>query len=630
MTHTAVDPAARTVDALLRQAWQAAGDRVAVESGQVTLTYSALHDRVRGLAEVLTRHGVGPERRAAILLDRSAELVVAQLAVVFAGGTQLAVDPADPDDRVRFLLEDSAPAVVITSAAQRARVGEVPCPVLLVEEIEAADELAQPSGDLSGPPPARHTADTPAYAIYTSGTTGRPKASLVPHGALVSRLKWLQRAYGLTPDDRVLYKTACGFDVSVAELYWPLSAGAQLVVAAPGGQRDPDYLAHAVLHRGITTLHFVPSLLDLFLNSRPEDERYPGLRLLLAGGEALSPELVRRFHARTPATLHNLYGPSECAIYSTAWECPRDPAPDLVLIGGPVDDTELRVLDETGRPVLRGEVGELYIGGAGLAREYLGRPELTAERFVTDPLDPTGSRRLYRSGDLVREHADGALEFIGRRDSQVKVRGNRVEPDEVRDTLLRTPGVAQAAVIAVTHDGRTELAGFFVPAEGAVPDADALRARLRTTLPSYMVPATLDPVDALPLTANGKLDHTALTERARTRAATVTAPPVTPAPVADPPVGAWEKAVAEVWQEVLQGAAFGREDDFFDEGGDSLTAVTATRLLSRRLGHPVPLQLIYEESAVCFYAEEVEALAADAVATADADAGADVVGSRAG
>lgn len=594
MSRTTVD-AARTVDALLLETWRAAADRVAVESEDGTLTYAELRARVTGLAAVLARHGVGPEQRVVVLLDRSVDLVVAQLAVVFAGGTQLAVDPADPDERVLFMVEDSAPSLVLTSAAQRRRIGEPSCPVLLVEEfagLAAGTEAA---------PPVRHTGDTPAYGIYTSGSTGRPKASLIPHSALVSRLKWLQRAYGLTGDDRVLYKTACGFDVSIAELYWPLSAGAQLVVAAPGGQRDPDYLAQAVLERGVTTLHFVPSLLELFLDSRPADERYPELRLLLAGGEALSPELVRRFHARTPATLHNLYGPSECAIYTTAWECPRDPEPDLVLIGSAVDDTELRVLDDTGRPVPRGEAGELYIGGAGLARGYLNRPELTRERFVTAS---DGVSRLYRSGDLVRQHADGALEFLGRRDAQVKIRGNRVEPDEVRSTLLRLPGVSRAAVIPVTRDGRTDLAGFFVPDPdaGAEVAVEELRAGLRAALPAYMVPATLLPVGELPLTANGKLDGAALTELALSPASL---PPALAPEDTEAPVGAWEEAVAAVWREVLSVPALDRDDDFFDLGGDSLTAVTATQRLGQRLGCKVPLQTIHEESTLRYYAEEV-------------------------
>ncbi|WP_329126865.1 non-ribosomal peptide synthetase [Streptomyces sp. NBC_01465] len=604
---------AQTVDTLLRETWSAAGDRIAVESEDVTLSYAELLDAVDRFAAALTRNGVRREQRVAILLDRSADLVVAQLAVVFAGGTQLAIDPDDPDERVLFMVEDSRPAVVITSGAHRSRIGDPPCPVLLIEELDTSEPAP------AGPLPGRNTADTTAYAIYTSGSTGRPKASLVPHRALVSRLRWLQRTYGLTPSDRVLYKTACGFDVSVAELYWPLSAGAQLVVAAPGGQRDPDYLADAVLHRGITTLHFVPSLLDLFLNCRPPHEQYPGLRLLLAGGEALSPDLVRRFHARTPAALHNMYGPSECAVYTTSWECPRDPAPDLVLIGSAVDDTELLVLDGMGREVPPGETGELYIGGAGLARAYLNRPALTAERFVPHPQKGNG-HRLYRSGDLVREHHDGGMEFMGRSDTQVKVRGNRVEPDEVRNALLQLPGVAQAAVIAVTEGERTELAGFFVPADDVRPAVDALRAALRKILPGYMVPATLTSLDVLPLTSNGKLDRAALAQLTRDLIAAAACLPDAPETVGDPPQGQWEEAIAEVWQEVLAAPPLGREDDFFDVGGDSLTAVTASQRLGHRLGHRIPLEMIYEESTVRYYAEDLAALLAGE-AVADGRAG---------
>jgi amino acid adenylation domain-containing protein len=475
--------------------------------------------------------------------------------------------------------------------------------VLLVEDLAESVQPVQPA------PAAWHNGDTPSYTIYTSGSTGKPKASLTPHRALVSRLRWLQRRYGLTPDDRVLYKTACGFDVSVAELYWPLSVGAQLVVAAPGGQRDPDYLAEAVLRRGVTVLHFVPSLLELFLSGRPSTETYPGLRLLLAGGEALAPELVRRFYQRTPATLHNLYGPSECAIYTTAWECPRDPDLELVLIGHAVDDTELRVLDEHGRPVPQGTVGELFIGGVGLAREYLNRPELTAERFVPDHRGAAGAR-LYRSGDLVRQLPDGALEYLGRLDTQLKIRGNRVEPEEVRNTLLSLPGVAQAAVVPWQRDGSTELAGFFVPAAEPSPSAEQLRERLRAHLPGYMVPALLRPIDILPLTPNGKLDRDAL----GALATVVPATPADPASSADhgEQLSEVEQVIAEIWHELLGGPALGLTDDFFDLGGTSIQAVKATQRLSRRLGVAVPMQVMYEESTLCYYAEEVEALTADA------------------
>jgi amino acid adenylation domain-containing protein len=588
------------VTELLSRAWTSAADRVAIESDDVTLSYAELHGRVTELAAVLAGFGLGPESRVIVLLDRSIEQVICLLAVAFAGDAHLAVDPGDPDDRVRFMVADSAPQLILTSADHVSRFGTPACPVLVAEDLTAARDERAARAEV------RLSADSPVYAVYTSGSTGRPKASLIQHRALASRIRWLQRTYQLTPEDRVLYQTACGFDVSLAEVYWPLASGARLMIAAPGAHRDPEYLADAVVKRGVTVLHFVPSLLEMFLDGRPDTETYPGLRLLLAAGEALSPQLVRRFYQRSRAALHNLYGPSECTIYATAWECPRDPDLDRVLIGSALDDTELRVMDERCQPVPEGTAGELCIGGAGLAREYIGRPGLTAERFFPHPSGRPGER-LYRSGDLVRALPGGVIEYLGRLDSQVKVRGYRVELGEVERAAQAVTGVSRAAVIAEGSGGHTRLALFYVPQRPDEPGPAELRNALRLTLPGYMVPSLIRSAAALPLNPSGKVDRVALAGLA---ARVANADPAADGPGSpDSPVRAPAAVVTDVWCRVLRVRQVEDEQDFFDDlGGDSLTALQMTQQLGQRLGVTIPLRLLYRRPRFAGFVREVVAL----------------------
>jgi amino acid adenylation domain-containing protein len=545
-------------------------------------TYSDLIGAAAGRALLLAECGAVPASRVAVYLERGPDLVISLMAAALAGTTQLAIDPEDPPARVQRMLADATPQVLVTQSSLLPRLGEAVAgrEIILVDRVPRERQEIQPTPG--------HPCD-PAYMVYTSGSTGEPKASLIPHSALLSRLRWLQSRYRLADDDKVLLKTACGFDVFVAELYWPLTSGAVLVVAPPGAQRDPDYLARAVRDEGVTTLHFVPTLLDLFLAGRDVRERYDGLRRVLAGGEPLTPELTRRFYARSSGTLHNLYGPSECAIYSTAWECPRDPDLPRVLIGGAVDGAELWILDQAQRPVPRGTAGELYIGGDGVGTGYHARPDLTAERFLTLMLEGE-RRRVYRTGDLVRDVGRRQLEYLGRADTQIKIRGYRVEPGEVEITILRT-GLARAAAVVPDFTGAiSRLVAFVVPPEPSPGGdlGDRILMALRRELPAYMVPGAVAVVGGLPLSANGKVDRNDLIRQA----AGIRPPTSGSAPALL--TSAAGVMAARLWREHLGVEAVGESDDFFRLGGDSMAAVQVARELASELHYSIPARALFD------------------------------------
>ncbi|MDV9178579.1 amino acid adenylation domain-containing protein, partial [Streptomyces sp. W16] len=394
------------------------------------LTYAALDARVERTARVLTALGAGPEQTVAVALPRSLELVVALLAVHRAGAAYLPLDPDYPEERLALMVEDARPVYVVRDTLPTGPEAQLPT-------------FYDPS--------------SPAYVIYTSGSTGRPKGVVVPHEGIVNRLLWMQDAYGLTAADRVLQKTPSSFDVSVWEFFWPLITGATLVVARPEGHRDPAYLARLIREQGVTTVHFVPSMLQLFLEE-PAAADCTGLRRVMCSGEALPVALTHRFHeVLSTAELHNLYGPTEASVDVTAVEIGPDAT--SVPIGRPVWNTRTYVLDAGLRPVPPGVPGELYLAGIQLARGYLDRPGLTAERFVADPYGAPGTR-MYRTGDLARWNTDGTIEYLGRTDDQVKVRGFRVEPGEIQGVLTTHPSVAHAVVVVREQ----RLVAYVVPA----------------------------------------------------------------------------------------------------------------------------------------------------------------------
>ncbi|WP_326719975.1 amino acid adenylation domain-containing protein [Streptomyces sp. NBC_00243] len=600
------------IDVLLLERWDRDPDLPALVSGDSVLTMGELKERVLRAAAALRARGVGPGDRVVVYHERSVDFVVAMLGVVFAGAAHAAIDVNDPLQRTLRTIDDCAPRALMTSPGLRSRFSGVPGFVVVTDEEYAVRRPAPPEALMAAPAPPAASGEDPAVVIYTSGSTGRPKASLISHRALVSRLMALQSTHRMDEHDRMIHHTVCSFDMYLCELYWPLLAGAAVVIAAPGRQRDADYLAALIRDHRITTFYCVVSLLELFLLTRDPAERYDGIRQVLTGGESLSPELVKRFHARSTASLTNLYGPSECTIYCTAWVCPRDPDLDTVLIGSAIQDTELWILDETGAPVADGEPGELHIGGAGLALGYLHRPELTAERFITSPaLSPDS--RLYRSGDLVRARPDGTLEFLGRVDRQVKIRGIRIELGEIEATAVRCTGVRQAAVVAHGSGYERRLAAYVVAEEGAEPLGlpSAVREALRTWLPPYMVPTAIEAVDSLPLTANGKLDRLLLEDWTAAKRVAVPVPaavPVRAAVAHDRGVADLETVVAEVWCEALGASDIGPDDDFFDLGGDSFKVVQVVESLRHRLGADIPLAALLHEPTVAGLAAELRRL----------------------
>ncbi|MFF2063026.1 amino acid adenylation domain-containing protein [Streptomyces sp. NPDC058200] len=520
-------------------------DAPALRSEGATVSYARLGAEADRLAEELRSHGVGPESVVGVCLPRGTGLVVALLAVVKAGGAYLPLDPEYPPERLHFMLDDSGARVVVSDAGLESLVSGGARQVVDID----ADRSARPApAPLPGPAP-----EHPAYVIYTSGSTGRPKGVVVEHRAIVNRLHWMQEAYGLTAADRVLQKTPYSFDVSVWEFFWPLTTGATLVLARPGGHRDPSYLAEVVAAEEITTLHFVPSMLRAFLAGPLP--ALPSLRRMICSGEALPADLVTAVHERIGCELHNLYGPTEAAVDVTAVRC----VPGLpVTIGRPIANTRTYIVDDELRPVPVGVPGELLLGGVQLARGYLNRPGLTADRFVPSPFGTGPGERLYRTGDLARHRADGAIEYLGRIDHQVKIRGQRVELGEIEAVLAECAGVDAAAV--TLHDER--LVAHLAP---ATADVAAVRQELRGRLPEHMCPAQWMLLDSLPLTPSGKVDRKALPTPDAGRsllAGEYTAPRDT-----------LEQTLADAFAAALAVDKVGVHDSFFQLGGDSLRAI---------------------------------------------------------
>ncbi|MES2939940.1 MAG: amino acid adenylation domain-containing protein, partial [Pseudomonadota bacterium] len=529
------------------------------------LTYAQLNARANRLAHHLRELGVGPDVLVAVCAERSLQMVVALMAVLKAGGAYVPLDPGYPAERLAFMLADARPAVLLTQEALLASLPAHEVPTFCLDS--QWDSL--PARD-SNPPCTTLPAHL-AYVIYTSGSTGRPKAAGVSHTAIVNRLHWMQQAYGLQPSDRVLQKTPFSFDVSVWEFFWPLQQGATLVLARPGGHQDAQYLGELIASTGITTLHFVPPMLEAFLAvSRAP---LPALRQVMCSGQALPWELQQRAFERLPdVALHNLYGPTEAAVDVTAWHCTPEGPQGVVPIGRPISNIRIHIVDEGFNLVPQGVPGELCIAGVGLARGYIGRAELTAERFVPDPFGNPGER-MYRTGDLARWLPDGSIEYLGRIDQQVKIRGFRIELGEIEAQLAAQAGVREAVVLAREDiPGDTRLVAYVVPQADSDLEATTLRTQLQRQLPDYMVPAHFVVLDALPLTPNGKLDRKALPAPDTSRGETGYVAPRTPT----------EATLASIWAEVLNVDRIGIHDNFFELGGHSFLIV---RLVDRLAEH---------------------------------------------
>jgi amino acid adenylation domain-containing protein len=576
-------------------------ERVAVVFEGEELSYGELNRRGNQLARYLRKRGVGPEVLVGIAVERSLAMVVGVLGILKAGGAYVPLDVEYPKERLGYMLADSEVKLLVTEEGVVGRLPEHQAEVVSLDGDweRIAEERGENLESGAG-------AENLAYMIYTSGSTGKPKGAMNQHGGLSNRLLWMQASFELGEGDRVLQKTPISFDVSVWEILWPLMVGARLVVARPGGHRESGYLAEVIEGEGITTLHFVPSMLQAFLQEEGLAGKCGSARQVMCSGEALGYELQERFFERVGgAKLHNLYGPTEAGIDVTWWECERGSERRVVPIGRPVANTAIYVLDERGGVVPVGVAGELHIGGVQVGRGYWKRPELTGERFVGNPF---GEGRLYKTGDMARYLPGGEIEYLGRADDQVKIRGFRIELGEIEAVLSEHRGV-QGCVVVAREDriGEKRLVGYVVveEGEGGVTGGE-LRRYLKEKLPEYMVPGVWVLLDELPLTANGKVDRRGLPEPEGTRpeleSGYVEAGTET------------EKLLAEIWTQVLGLERVGVHDNFFDLGGQSLIATQVVSRTRKALNIDLPLRRLFESPTVAELAEVITRIQAEQTA----------------
>ncbi|MCF8985899.1 amino acid adenylation domain-containing protein [Pseudomonas syringae] len=560
---TAVDfPSEQCLHNLIEAQVRATPDAPALIFATEQLSYAQLNARANQLAHRLRESGVGPDVLVGICVERSLQLVIGLLAIIKAGGAYVPLDPDYPEDRLAYMMQDSGIGLLLTQMALLERL-PVPHQVQSLCLDQDGDWLEGYS--TANPANLSHPLNL-AYVIYTSGSTGKPKGAGNSHRALVNRLHWMQKAYALDGSDTVLQKTPFSFDVSVWEFFWPLMTGARLAMALPGDHRDPERLVQTIREHQITTLHFVPSMLQAFM-AHPHVESCNTLRRVVCSGEALPAELAAQVLKRLPqAGLYNLYGPTEAAIDVTHWTCTTD---DVLSVptGRPIDNLKTHILDDGLLPAAQGVAAELYLGGVGLARGYHNRAALTAERFVPDPFDEQGGGRLYRTGDLARYRDAGVIDYAGRIDHQVKIRGLRIELGEIEARLHEHAAVREATVIDIDGPSGKQLVAYLVPTDAAqAPDVlrERLQAHLKAHVPDYMVPGYFVVIDSMPLTANGKLDRRALPKPdvARAQQGYVA------------PRSAFEQRLAALWEQVLHVERVGLNDNFFALGGHSLLAVS--------------------------------------------------------
>ncbi|MCK0438394.1 amino acid adenylation domain-containing protein [Gordonia alkaliphila] len=565
-----------------------------VFAGRV-VSYAEFGARVAVLARELIAAGVGPDVAVGVCIDRSVELLVAIHAVTAAGGQYVPVDTGAPAERARVMLETAGAGVVLVAA------GTSPEPVadlvgVRLLEVDASGEVdlaVSPVADVERLSPVRP--ESALYTLFTSGSTGVPKGVTVSHGAVLNRLRWGLAAFPWTSGDRIILKTPYTFDVSVPELYAPLMAGATVVIAKPDGHRDPGYIADLIVESQATSVHFVPSMLSVFLDvvDREKLASLTSLRWLFASGEALPPATVKAAHEIWPGIgIHNLFGPTEAAV-EVGWADVSD-APDVVTIGRPVWNTSMLVLDDRLRPVPDGVPGELYLGGVQIARGYAAAPALTAERFIADPFGEAGAR-LYRTGDLVRRNSCGDLEYLGRTDFQVKLRGQRIELGEIESVIAGVPGVVHAAAMVATAPAGGEfLVGYVSPAS---VDLDAVKAHVAASLPEYMRPSVWMLLEDVELNSAGKLDRRALPEPDLSSTAVEYVAPE----------GEAEEALAAVFADVLGVERVGVTESFFNIGGNSLSAMRVVARAGDALGVDLSIRDLFDHQTV----RELAAAAAD-------------------
>jgi amino acid adenylation domain-containing protein len=566
-------------------------DSVALYFEGESVTYAHLDRRAARLSALLRERGVGPDALVGVCLHRSLRLVDALIGVLKAGAGFVPLDPEYPRDRLGYLVRDSAARVVVTVRDLAALFEGTGVQLLCVDEPSVQDSVDLPeSAGTKGAP--LHSA-TAAYMIYTSGSTGNPKGCVISHEAICNRLRWMQEQFNLTGSDRVLQAISTSFDPSVLQLFWPLAVGAGVVLAKPGAQREPAYLAKLIADNGVTMADFVPTVLQAFIG----DDRVSACTRLLrvfSGGEVLRQDLVSSFSSRLGASLYNVYGPTEAAVLATSWHCDPSDGSNTAPIGRPLANTSLYLLDDDFEPVPIGVQGRLFIGGVSLARGYWRRADLTAERFLPDPFSAARGARMYDTGDVARYRQDGALEYVGRADNQLKIRGMRVEIGEIESALCQQPEVQDAGVAFRTDgNGEGRLVAFVSPPPVAV---DLLRESLRKWLPEHMVPSAFVGLDHLPRLPNGKLDRAALLALdAPTPLRGLRAPPRT----------SLERELARAWIEILGVPSVGVHDNFFDLGGHSLLVVRVVERLKSQLRVDVTVPMFFANPTIATLAAAV-------------------------
>ncbi len=567
-------------------------DSVAVVDGDLCLSYTEFKARVNRLTRHLITQGVGPETIVALRMARSIDFVVGVYATLTAGGAYLPIDPDLPAERTNFILAVAQPTCILTTTHDEQDDLPEPVPVVHIDTLDLAPMSAAPVTDADRRAPLRP--QNMAYVMFTSGSTGRPKGVAVAHSAIVNQVRWGVEAFDHRAGDRLLQSNAVTFDASTPDLFAPLQIGGCVVLASPDGQRDPDYLAELIRAQKVTHVASVPTILTALMASR-SPEALRGVRVIYLGGETLTGQTVARLAEVSPATVWNQYGPTETTVSVICHRCGEGEGA-VAPIGAPQTNCHAYVLDHRLHPVPVGVVGELYVSGVQLARGYLGQPALTAERFVANRFGPPGER-MYRTGDLVRWHPDGNLEFLGRRDHQIKLRGHRIELGEIETTLTTHPDITQA-VAAIHHDPHTgdQLVGYVVPRDHTPLDPTAIRAFAAHRLPDYMLPTPITILDALPLTPNGKIDRRSLPA------------PVPPTPRFRPPVTTEQRIVADIFADILGHDRIGLDDDFFTLGGNSLLATQVTARLRGALGVNIQVSWIFTDATVAAIAGRVEAV----------------------
>jgi amino acid adenylation domain-containing protein len=550
------------------------------------VTYAQLVARAGAISTELMRQGARRGDVVAILLDRSADLVVAELATLRAGAAFLPLDPTHPPARNAAIVADAGCRLVLTCAQYLDLTP--PVATVLVDQPGAGD-----GSDAPGPAPGI-SGDDAAYVIYTSGSTGAPKGVVVPHRGIVNNLLWMQQDWPLSTQDRLLFKTVHTFDVAVKEVFWPLLSGGRVVIAHPGTHRDATEICAQIVQHSATVVHLVPSMLDVVLQvARERDTPLSSLRIVMSGAEALAPATHDALLAAVPALLLHMYGPTETAIAVTGWPCRNALGEATLPLGRAMPNTQLYVLDDRLRLCPEGALGELYVGGMAVGRGYLGQPGATAQAFVPDPFSPSPGARFYRTGDVVRYRSDGLLEFHGRRDGQVKIRGLRIELGEVSNVLARHPAVRQCAVGVwprgkSTVDDRPTALVAYVVAEGDTNPGE-LRAYLRERLPGYLVPGHIELLPALPTGATGKVDHDQLPPPGRSSPAVGDGQATT---------GPTQLRLVQIWCDLLETSVVGAGTDFFDLGGHSLLATRLVTRIRAEFGVDVPLRVFFAEPTI--------------------------------